>query len=231
MRRSLLEELRQATRERHPLALVTDLGTGDQRLADRALGVAESGIEPEVLAAVRESLRSDQCRTLRLGERELFIQPINPPLRMVIVGAVHIAQSLVPFAAQSGFEVTVVDPRRAFSTDARFPGVRISQEWPDEALRGFALDARSAVVTLTHDPKLDDPALAAALASEAFYVGALGSRRTHASRIERLKERGLDDAALGRIHAPVGLAIGAESTAEIAVSIMAEIVKTLRAPH
>jgi xanthine dehydrogenase accessory factor len=152
----------------------------------------------------------------------------NPPLRLVVVGAVHIAQTLVPMAGLAGYDVTVVDPRRAFASDARFPGVDVRQDWPDEALEALEPDARTAVVTLTHDPKLDDPALDVALRSDAFYIGALGSKRTHAGRRERLTELGHDARALDRIHGPAGLAIGAVSPAEIALSVMAEMTQVLR---
>ena len=152
----------------------------------------------------------------------------NPPPRLIVVGAVHIAQALIPMARIAGHDVTLVDPRAAFASPRRFPDTRILDGWPDEALAQIGLDARSAVVTLTHDPKLDDPALRAALASPAYYIGALGSRRTHAKRRERLRAAGLGDAALARIHAPVGLDIGARGPAEIAVSILAQITGALR---
>jgi xanthine dehydrogenase accessory factor len=141
---------------------------------------------------------------------------------------VHIAQTLVPMASLAGYDVTVVDPRRAFASDARFPGVDVRQDWPDEALEALAPDARTAVVTLTHDPKLDDPALDVALRSEVFYIGALGSKRTHAGRLERLAELGHDPSNLERIHGPAGLAIGAVSPAEIALAVIAEITQVLR---
>ncbi len=151
----------------------------------------------------------------------------NPPLRMAIIGGVHVAQALAGMAALAGFDVTVIDPRAAFASPARFPGVALSNDWPDEALRAFAPDARTAIVTLTHDPKLDDPALRAALASEAFYVGALGSRRTHAGRLERLAEAGLESEA-ARVHGPVGLDIGAATPGEIAAAILAQAIARLR---
>jgi xanthine dehydrogenase accessory factor len=146
------------------------------------------------------------------------------------VGAVHIAQALAPMASLAGYHVTVVDPRRAFATDSRFPDVAMTRDWPDEALAALAPDRRTAVVTLTHDPKLDDPALDVALRGEAFYVAALGSRRTHAGRLERLRALGHGEAALARIHGPAGLEIGAVSPAEIAVSVMAEMTRALRRP-
>ena len=149
---------------------------------------------------------------------------------MIVVGAVHIAQSLVPMATLSGYDVTIVDPRQAFATEARFPGVTLKHDWPDDAMSALDPDRRTAVVTLTHDPKLDDPALTIALRSEAFYIGSLGSNRTHAKRLARLMEAGLTESELARIHAPVGLDIGAVSPAEIAVSIMAQITAVLHAP-
>ena len=157
-----------------------------------------------------------------------FVQVFNPPLRLIVVGAVHIAQQLAPQAALAGYDVTVVDPRGAWATAERFPGIRLNSDWPDAALAALAPDGRTAVVTLTHDPKLDNPALATALASQAFYIGALGSRRTHAQRCERLAEAGWDATAVGRIHGPVGLAIGAKSPAEIAVAILAQMTQVLR---
>jgi xanthine dehydrogenase accessory factor len=158
-----------------------------------------------------------------------FALTLAPPQRLLIVGAVHVAQALAPMARQAGFAPTVIDPRRGFADPSRFPGVTLEVEWPDAALHALKPDATSAVVVLTHDPKLDDPALTAALASPAFYVGALGSKRTHARRLERLREAGLDDQALARIRAPIGLAIGAATPGEIAVSILAEIVRDARA--
>src|SRR6185437_17171522 len=162
------------------------------------------------------------------GGETWFLQVHNPPVRLVVVGAVHIAQALVPFASGLGLGVTVVDPRRSFATDERFPGVTISTDWPDEAMDALGPDSRTAVVTLTHDPKLDDPALDRALKSDAFYIGALGSRRTHAARLGRLRELGHGDAALARIKGPVGLDIEAVTAPEIALSIVAELVAVRR---
>jgi len=152
------------------------------------------------------------------------------PLRMAVVGAVHIAQALLPMAALCGWDATLIDPREAFASPARFPGARILHDWPDAALDALAPDARTAVVTLTHDPKLDDPAILRALASPAFYIGCLGSRRTHAARLERLAAAGLAPEALARLHAPLGLPIGATSPAEIALSALAQVTQTLRRP-
>jgi xanthine dehydrogenase accessory factor len=152
----------------------------------------------------------------------------NPPLRLIVVGAVHIAQLLVQMARACGYDPVLVDPRPAFGAAARFPGETILDDWPDEALAAHGLDARTAVVTLTHDPKLDDPAIRAALASDVFYLGCLGSTRTHAKRVDRLTEAGFTEAQIARIHAPVGLDIGSRSPAEIALSIMAQITQALR---
>jgi len=163
-------------------------------------------------------------------DAQTFVAVHNPPLRMVIVGAVHIAQALVPMAAVAGFDVSVIDPRAAFGAAARFPGTTLIEDWPDEALDTLGLDARTALVLLTHDPKLDDPALVKALNSDVFYIGALGSKRTHASRVTRLQEAGFNAEQIARVNGPVGLDIGAASPPEIAVSILAEVLQTLRRP-
>ncbi len=180
-------------------------------------------LSDEVVEAARQAMIND--RSGRVGE--MFVQVFNPPKRLIIVGAVHIAQPLVDIAKTAGFAVTIVDPRGAFATRDRFPGVELSEDWPDDALTALAIDNRTAVVTLTHDLKLDDPALEVALRSTAFYIGSLGSKKTHAGRVERLTEAGLSAAEIARIHAPIGLAIGAKSPAEIAVSIMAQITEVL----
>ncbi|MGG5885558.1 XdhC family protein [Falsiroseomonas sp. HC035] len=221
----LLARLTAARDAKHPVALLTRLPDGAQRLyPDDDL--------PEPLAAeAQAALATDAARNATLGEESWFIQPQNPPLRLIVVGAVHIAQALVPMATTLGFAVTVVDPRRAFATEERLgQSVAISGDWPDEAMTALAPDTRTAVVTLTHDPKLDDPALEVALRSPAFYIGSLGSRRTHSKRLERLREAGLGEAELARIHAPVGLDIGAVTAPEIAVSILAQIIAARRGP-
>jgi xanthine dehydrogenase accessory factor len=156
-----------------------------------------------------------------------FIRVYNPALRMAMIGAVHIAQALAPMATLAGYEVTVIDPRRAFATETRFPGIRLVSDWPDEALGALRPDRRTAVVTLTHDPKLDDPALEVALRSEAFYIGALGSARTQAKRLHRLQEMGFTREQLGRIHGPIGLKLGGRAPAEIAIAILAEATQVL----
>ena len=163
-------------------------------------------------------------------EGDWFLGVHNPPLRLAIVGAVHIAQALVPMARLAGYDPAVIDPREAFASPVRFPDTRLAHDWPDEALAAFGLDVRTAVVTLTHDPKLDDPAITAALRSPVFYLGCLGSTRTHAKRVERLRAAGFSEAEIARIHAPVGADIGARSPAEIAVSILAQMTERLRRP-
>jgi xanthine dehydrogenase accessory factor len=206
-----------------------------RRLADNAQTLWVEG-EPilgerwpgEVEEAAKVALGRDKGGKVEAHGASWFIQPFNPPLRLVVVGAVHIAQALVPMAQLAGYDVTVVDPRRAFASDARFPQVALRHDWPDEAMRELAPDRRTAVVTLTHDPKIDDPALEGALASPAFYVAALGSKRTHGARVDRLKEHGFTNAQIARIHGPAGLSLGAVSPAEIAISVMAEMTQVLR---
>lgn len=204
--------LAEARAMRRPAAYVVNLATWSREIAG-----------PEVFA--------DRFRMDRSGmedDGETFVAVHNPPLRMIVVGGVHIAQALVPMARLAGWDVTLVDPRAAFGSEARFPGTPIRDDWPDEAIAALAPDARTAIVTLTHDPKLDDPAIRAALVSPAVYLGCLGSTRTHARRLERLRAAGVPEPALARIHAPVGLDIGARSPGEIAVSILAEITQRLR---
>jgi xanthine dehydrogenase accessory factor len=207
VKRETLDALRGARRERRAVALVTELGTGEQSLAEA--GQLRTGVEAA-------------------GSGEVFTHVVRPTPRLIVVGAVHIAQKLVPLARLADFRVDVVDPRSAFASPERFPDVGLSRDWPDKAVAALKPDSATALVSLTHDSKLDDPALIVALRSPAFYIGALGSRKTHGKRLERLKAEGFDDAALARLHAPVGLPIGALSPGEIAVSIMAEIVATLR---
>jgi xanthine dehydrogenase accessory factor len=219
----LLQRLMAARAATTPLALLT-------RLPDGAQALVPGDAVPEALAAEAEAaIRADAARNVTIGNETWFIAPENPPLRLLIVGAVHIAQALVPMAAAIGYAVTVIDPRRAFATEERMGAqVTISGDWPDEAMAALKPDARTAVVTLTHDPKLDDPALEVALRSPAFYVGSLGSRKTHAKRVARLSEAGLTEAEIARIAAPVGLDIGAVTAGEIAVSILAQIVAARR---
>ena len=218
----LLARLRGAQSAKRPVALLTRLSDGEQRLwpDDAAPGPLSDAAEA--------ALRDDEASPVEFDGERWFVHPHNPPVRFVVVGAVHVAQALAPMAVTLGFAVTVVDPRRAFATAERFPGVSLSSDWPDEAMQSMGLDARTAVVTLTHDPKLDDPALDVALRSPCFYVGALGSRRTHAKRVARLQEMGHGDGAIARIHAPVGLDIAAVTAPEIALSVLAEVVAARR---
>lgn len=230
MKRAQLELLLRARAEKKPTALVTDLTSGAQRLLIDGDASGDLEVDDRLAAEIDRARIDDRSLTVETERGKFFIQIFNPPRRMIVVGAVHIAQFLVPMAAIAGYAVTVVDPRGAFATDLRFPGVALSQEWPDDALEALAPDRRTAVVTLTHDPKLDDPALAIALRSDVFYIGALGSRRTHARRLDRLRELGISDRALDRINGPIGLDIGAVSPAEIAISILGEITQTLHRP-
>ena len=209
----VLQQLVAARAARVALGYVVDLADWSHRLVS-------VGAE----AAVDARLRQDKAGI----EEGRFILPCNPALRLAVVGAVHVAQPLVAMARLAGYDPVVVDPRQSFATPARFPGEVIVEDWPDEALLALGLDARTAVVTLTHDPKLDDPAIGVALRSECFYLGCLGSRKTHAARLERLRAAGFSEAEIARIHAPVGLAIGAQGPGEIAVSIMAQITAVLR---
>jgi len=218
----LLAALTEARAAKRPVVMATRLPGGEQML------LPSPDAAPELAEAAAKALDRDESRTVKLSDGEWFLDVHNPPLRLVVVGAVHIAQALVPMAALLGLAVVVVDPRRSFASDERFPNVTISTEWPDDALDALAPDSRTAVVTLTHDPKLDDPALDRALKSEAFYIGALGSRRTHAARLKRLRELGHQDNALSRIRGPVGLNIEAVTAPEIALSIIAEIVAVRR---
>ncbi|MGD1876248.1 MAG: XdhC family protein [Kiloniellaceae bacterium] len=226
MKREILDRLQAARTEKRPAALVTDLTDGRQWLKVDGNGSGDLSLTPAQQAAVADAVTADRSGPLD-ETSNLFVHVYNPPLRLLIVGAVHISQALVPMAQLAGYEVVVVDPRKAWANEERFPSVRLVDDWPDDAMTALAPDHRSAVVVLTHDPKLDDPALRIALHSPAFYVGALGSRKTHAKRLERLSDEGLDVDALARIHAPIGLAIGARSPAEIAISIMAQITQVL----
>ena len=236
--RAVLEQLIEARQAKRPVVLVTPLDGSAHRLvpvmAATPATVAQgsppeaAGTEATLAVAVAAVARRDQAEVIDGAGGALLLEPHNPPLRLLIVGAVHVAQPLAEMAALAGFAVTIVDPRRAFATAARFPGQALVVGWPDLALAELVPDARTAVVTLTHDPKLDDPALVAALGSPAFYVGCLGSGKTHAARRVRLGAHGVGAAALDRLHGPVGLRIGARTPPEIAVSILAEIVAALR---
>ena len=228
MKRAVLDDLISARAAGTPVALATHLETGTQALvfADRSGG--ELDLDADAIAAARKAMVSDRGATVDTPAGRVFVHPFCPPARLIVVGAVHIAEPLVRIGALAGYGVTLVDPRRAFASRRPFEGFSVIDDWPDEALERLAPDQRTAVVTLTHDPKLDDAALGVALRSPAFYIGSLGSRKTHAARLHRLRKLGFSDEDLARIHGPVGLDIGALSPAEIAVSIIAEITRTRR---
>ncbi len=228
MKPAIRTALQDARTKGTPVALATNLKTGQQRLIYLDGTEGELCLDVDMIAAATDALRKDHSTSFETSAGKVFVQVFNPPPRLIIVGAVHIAEPLARIGALAGYGVHLIDPRRGFSERDRFPGFSIEGEWPDEAMRRLKPDLRSAVVTLTHDPKLDDPALIEALRSPAFYVGALGSRKTHAARLERLKAAGVTDDELKRIRGPVGLAIGAISPAEIAVSIVAEITQVRR---
>ena len=230
MRREILDRLNGDRAAERGVALVTALEGGGQTLVYPDGEVSGDALPDAVAAEARDALRADRSRQVEAEDRTWFVHVHNPPARMVIVGAVHITQALAGMAETAGYDVIVCDPRRAFADDARFPAVEVSTEWPDDALNRLVPDHRTAVVTLTHDPKIDDPALEVAVRAPVFYIGALGSRRTHGKRLERLREKGFSEDELGRIHAPIGLAIGARSPAEIAVSIMAQVTQVRRRP-
>jgi xanthine dehydrogenase accessory factor len=224
VRLALLDELRAARAAGRPVVLATWLDGSQQRLYDTD-GISHAGHMTEVLS---QALRHGDATLIAHDGAQILLEPQLPPLRLILVGAVHIAEPLAAMATLAGFAVTIVDPRRAWATTARFPDQALVVAWPDVALAELRPDARTAVVTLTHDPKLDDPALIAGLRTPAFYLGCLGSQKTHASRRARLAEAGFDAAALDRLHGPVGLRLGARAPAEIAVAILAEIIATAR---
>lgn len=225
MRRDILQALQSARDAGRAMALVTPLDGGPQQL----LGL--DGLQaaaPDLAQAVRVALASDRASVLVQDGVECLVSPWNPPLRLVIVGAVHIAEALCRLALTCGYAVTVIDPRAGFARPDLFPNVQLINEWPQQALGPLALDARTAVVLLTHDPKIDDPALEGVRESPVFYIGALGSTRTHARRLERLAAAGWTAEQLARIHGPAGLAIGARTPAEIALSVLGQVTARLR---
>jgi xanthine dehydrogenase accessory factor len=228
MKRTLLDRLLAERAAKHPAALVTEIPGGAQALVTEGGVEGELALDGAAIDQIRPMLSRDKSGIVELEGRRLFVQCHTPPPRLMIVGAVHIAQALAPMASLAGYGVTVIDPRRSFATDSRFPGIDMRGDWPDEAMTALSPDRRTAVVTLTHDPKLDDPALETALRSPAFYIGALGSKKTHAARLGRLARAGFSPEEIARVNGPVGLAIGALSPAEIAVSILAQITAVRR---
>ncbi|MCG8503382.1 MAG: XdhC family protein [Sphingomonadales bacterium] len=226
MRRAVLDRLAKAHEAGQSVVLATNLESGEQAILEA--GEPGEFCSEDLTEAVAAAARADRSQTVTTDAGEIFLQVFNPPLRLAIVGAVHIAQALAPMAAGLGYQVKVIDPRGAFGSVERFPDVALVEDWPDDVLDREPPDARTAVVTLTHDPKLDDAALQKALASPAFYIGSLGSKRTHAARLERLGSMGFGAADLARIHGPIGLAIGSRTAPEIAVAILAQMTQTLR---
>jgi len=231
VREGLLPELLRALDEKRAVVLATRIPGGEQALLFpmEPAHAPPGGAWP--MEGARRAVLEDRAELVTDASGDVFLRPYNPPVRILVVGAVHIAAPLTRMATTAGFDVHVVDPRSVWATDERFPDVHLVPSWPDEAFAELRPDHRTAVVTLTHDAKLDDPALVAALATPAFYVGALGSRRTHAKRLARLRAQGVEEDAIARIHAPVGLDIGARTPAEIAVAILAQIVAALRQEH
>jgi xanthine dehydrogenase accessory factor len=219
----ILKSLNAERAARRAAVVVTDVARGEQRLVK----AEDIGRDP-LKDLLEKRIRSGKSGMEETPLGKFFLTAHVPPAQLVITGAVHISQALAPIAKLLGYDVTIVDPRTAFATTERFPDVTVIAQWPDEALPGLGIDRYTAFAALTHDPKIDDPALSHALARDCFYIGALGSKKTHGRRIERLKAQGISDAALARIHAPIGLEIGAISPAEIAVAIMGQITARLR---
>ncbi|MGB6465948.1 MAG: XdhC family protein, partial [Xanthobacteraceae bacterium] len=223
MKLDILTALNAERAARRAAIVVTNVESGKQRLI-RAADIAKDPLRP----LLAEHLRTSKSGMEETAEGKVFLTVYVPAPQLVIAGAVHISQALAPIGKLVGYDVTIVDPRTAFASPERFPDVKVIAEWPDKALPPLNIDRYTAFVALTHDPKIDDPALLHALARDCFYIGALGSRKTHARRVERLKAQGVSDAAIARIAAPIGLDIGAVSPAEIAVAIMAQITERLR---
>lgn len=219
----LLTQLNEERRARRAAILVTDLGDGGARLVREG-----ETVEPALAEAIGKAFRTGRSGTVEVGGRGLFLNVHLPPPRLVAIGAVHITQALAPMARLAGFDMTIIDPRTAFATVERFPDVELHAEWPQDVLVRRPLDAFTALAAVTHDPKIDDMPLKAALDAGCFYVGALGSRKTHAKRVERLLAQGVAPDRIGRIHAPIGLDIAASSPAEIAIAVLAQVIQALR---
>jgi xanthine dehydrogenase accessory factor len=228
MKSGYIDAVIAANAEGRSVALATELKSGAQLFLDGDRTEGNLQLDEMSRGAMDEALRTDRNITLETPEGRVFVQVFSPPRRCFVIGAVHIAQPLVPMLMACDYKPIVIDPRGAWATEARFPGVELSTEWPDEAMERLKPDRATAVVALTHDPKIDDPGLIAALRSDCFYIGALGSRRTHAKRLERLGKEGFGENELSRIHGPIGLNIGGVSQAEVAVSIIAEMTQVLR---
>ena len=224
MKDTTLDTLLLKKNNRQQIIFATEIQTGKQLFLDKN---SKNTLDKKILNASKEILTNEKSGVIDINKSLWFINISLPPLRLVIVGAVHIAQPLAKMASTIGYEVSIIDPRSAFANDKRFPNIKIIKDWPEEALEDFNIDNRTAVVTLTHDPKLDDAALSAALKSNAFYIGSLGSQKTHSARIQRLKIADFNKKDIDKIHGPIGLSIGAKSPEEIAVSIISEIIATL----
>ena len=231
MKRELLGALVAARRSKQPAVLVRELTTGKQCVFTRQESLGDiDDINPVVVDAARIALDADGARAIEVAGEHYLIQTLANPARMIIVGAVHIAQSLIPMATNVGYEIILIDPRSAFANPERFPDVDIDNRWPHEAMADLDLDARTAIVALSHDPKIDEPALQAAMDSNVFYIGALGSKGNHAKRLERLAALGYSKQQLSRVNGPIGLPLGGRSPAEIAVSILAQVVQSRNQP-
>ena len=229
MKKNILSKILDDQEAKTPFVLLTNIQSGEQTVIYHKGAVGSEAKNLELLKICRRYMKDNKNGIISDPKNEFFLHVFNPPLRLAIIGAVHIAQPLTQMAKIAGYDVIVVDPRESFATADRFPSTTIITEWPDDAMEQIDIDRRTAIVTLTHDPKLDDPALSVAIKSNAFYVGALGSKKTHALRVDRMKTEGNDERQINRIHAPVGLNLHAVSPAEIAISIMAEITATLHA--
>ena len=224
MKRSTIQSLNDFRAGRISVVVIKNLNTGAEQIIEEN----RDDVPAALVGAVDEAFRTNKSRVTEIDGDEWFVQSYAPVPRLFVIGAVHVTQHLVPMANAAGYDPVVIDPRTAFATEERFDGVNLIAEWPQEVIKPDMLDSRSGVVALTHDPKIDDPALELALEAPCFYIGALGSRRTHATRVERLQSRGFDEQKIDRIQAPIGLDIGAQGPAEIAISIMAEITACLR---
>jgi len=226
VRRELLERIVEADKASRPVVLVRSLTDERQFLVDGEDTTGDlQGVPQELISHSRTALNQDGAHVIEAEGERYLVQTLSPPPRLIVIGAVHIAQRLIPMARMAGYDVQLIDPRTAFAASSRFPEVSIINDWPQEVMRDLSLDARTAVVTLSHDAKIDEPALKAALESDAFYIGALGSKKNHAKRLGRLAELGFDEESLARIAGPIGLPLGGRSPAEIAVAILAQMIQ------